>query len=147
VSTHPQRSTRPPETFSGTFDARVHAVGAARHRFVAWVGSVVADHDAMEELEVVFSELMANAVAASPVGGEVRARGWIEDGTLVFEVSNETGVTDPGPPFPVDLHDPLRSSGRGLMIAEAFVDSVEIGTEPPGRLVVRCHRRITSRDR
>jgi anti-sigma regulatory factor (Ser/Thr protein kinase) len=104
------------------------------------------DDDAIEDLEVVYSEIAANAVAASPTpDDEVRVRAMLDEAVLVLEVSNRTNgaVT---PVVAPDLDDPLRPNGRGLLIARAFVDSVDIEADGPDRLRVRCCRRVTLPD-
>ena len=140
---NPQRSGHPTPPFFVRFDAHVHAVPETRRSFVGWMRDAQLDEDTIEDLEVVFSEVAANAVTASPdPTDEVLIRSAIDDAVLVLEVSNRTDRADHLPLAPPDLDDPLRPSGRGLLIARAFVDSVDIEAEEPDRLVVRCCRRI-----
>ena len=137
----PQRSGQP--TFSARFDAHVHAVPETRRRFVDWMRTADIDAEVIDDLEVVYSELAANAVAASPdAADEVRVRSQVDEGVLVLQVSNRAEDTGAVPASP-DLDDPLRPNGRGLLIARAFVDTVEIEIEPPDRIVVRCCRTLT----
>src|SRR3546814_16820593 len=106
------------------------------------------DAEAVEDLEVVFSEVAANAVAASPTPpDEVRVLAQLEEALLVLEVSNRAdgvGVLSLVAPDP---DDPLRPNGRGLLIASAFVSSVQIDTERTDerRVVKDCVRSIRSR--
>lgn len=141
---HPQRSGQPTPPFRLRFDAHVHAVPEHRRSFVGWMRSADVDDDVIEDLEVVFSEVAANAVVASPsTRDEVRVRALIDESVLVLEVSNRTDGNGRLPLDAPDLDDPLRPNGRGLLIARAFVDSVEVEADGPGRIVVRCCRRLT----
>lgn len=139
-----QRSGGPVDAFVSRFDAQVHAVSSSRRAFVQWMrGADVEDREAAD-LEVVFSELAANAVAASPdPSDDVCVRAQLADGVLVLEVSNRTEPEDSAPVSVPDLGDTLRQQGRGLLIARALVDSVGMETEQPDRFVVRCRRRLT----
>jgi anti-sigma regulatory factor (Ser/Thr protein kinase) len=139
----PQRSGQPTHPFVVRFDAHVHAVPETRRGFVGWMRAAALDEDSIEDLEVVYSEVAANAVAASPSpADEVRVRALLDEAVLVLEVSNRTNG-DAVPVVAPDLDDPLRPNGRGLLIARAFVDSVDIEADGPDRLRVRCCRRVT----
>lgn len=131
-----------PEPFDTAFPARTDALARARRAFAEWLRRR-ADGDVVTELEIVFSELAANAVDASPADdAEVRGRAWCDGPDLVIDLTNEADPSprdDPG----WDLDDPLRTGGRGLVITEALVDSMEVTLEPGQRIVVRCRRRIS----
>jgi anti-sigma regulatory factor (Ser/Thr protein kinase) len=138
-----QRGGSPVDAFVTCFDAQVHAVSACRRAFVSWMRGADVDSGAVDDLEVVFSELAANAVAASPSGSDdVRVCARLDDGVLVLEVSNRTEPDDDPPVSVPDLDDTLRQQGRGLLIARAFVDSVRMETQLPDRFIVRCRRRL-----
>jgi anti-sigma regulatory factor (Ser/Thr protein kinase) len=129
------------DRFQTSFPARTDALSRARRAFAAWLDRRACD-DVAEEMEIVFSELAANAVDASPdVVDEVTGRAWCEGPDLVLDLVNRTDPTIPAAPR-WDLDDPLRTGGRGLVITEAFVDSVEVTLEPGQRLLVRCRRRL-----
>lgn len=132
------------DTFQTSFPARSESLASARRSFSVWLHHRTG-HDVADELEIVFSELAANAVDASPDDeDEVTSRAWCEGHDLVLDIVNRTDPENPAGPAqsPWDLDDPLRTGGRGLMITEAFVDSLEVNLEPGQRLVVRCRRRI-----
>lgn len=140
----PQRSVQPTHPFSARFDAHVEAVPETRRRFVDWMRTAALEDEAVEDLEVVFSEVAANAVAASPTpSDEVRVLAQLDEAVLVLEVSNRADDLGELSLVAPDLDDPLRPNGRGLLIARAFVDSVDIETEAPDRLVVRCCKRVS----
>ncbi len=134
--------TTNPEVFDTSFPARADEVGTARRAFADWLCRRI-EGDVVTEMEIVFSELAANAVDASPrESDQVRGRAWCDGPDLVLDLTNQTDTT-PGKARRWDLDDPLRTGGRGLVITEAFVDSVEIALESDDqRLVVRCRRRI-----
>lgn len=130
------------DTFQTTFAPSSEALAPARRSFSNWLHCRTGADDVADELEIVFSELAANAVHASPTeADEVTGRAWYDDDVLVIDITNRTepsGSTE----SPWDLDDPLRTGGRGLVIAQAFVDSMEVTLEPGQRLLVRCRRRI-----
>ncbi len=107
-----------------------------RWDFSAWLSSLCAETERVEELLVVVSELGANAVEASPSGGPpATIEAWLSRNELAIEVVNQVGSTPDGSSW--DLDDPLRTGGRGLMLVSAFTDDVEVEAE--GETVrVRC---------
>ena len=132
------------DTFETAFPARSDALAPVRRSFAVWLHRRT-DDDTADELEIVFSELAANAVDASPdCDHEVEGRAWCEGHDVVIDIANRTDPgSDPDNGLPRwDLDDPLRTGGRGLVITEAFVDSMEVTLEPGQKLVVRCRRRI-----
>jgi anti-sigma regulatory factor (Ser/Thr protein kinase) len=139
----PQRNDdRTAGVFATWFPARSDAMCFARHDFEVWLRDTCVDDDAQSELGVVFSELAANAVDASPKpSAEVIARAWHDGEDVVLEIVNASGRASP-PSNDWDLDDPLRPGGRGLVIVEAFVDELEVANEAGGRLRVRCRRHL-----
>lgn len=142
-----QRSDLPIEAFESRFGAQVHAVSACRRAFVGWMRGADVDGGTVDDLEVVFSELAANAVAASvSTSDDVGVHARMDRDELVLEVSNRTERCElPDLPSARFGEDTLRQRGRGLLIARAFVDSVQMETQAPDRLIVRCFRKLTGR--
>jgi anti-sigma regulatory factor (Ser/Thr protein kinase) len=139
---HPQRSGQP-RPFIARFNAHVRAVPEHRRGFVGWLRAAQVDDGAIEDLEVVFSEVAANAVIASPSPeDEVRVRAQLDGPICILEVSNRADSAELPLTVP-DLEDPLRPSGRGLLIARAFLDSLDIEADGRDRLLVRCCRRVS----
>lgn len=137
----PHRTTEI-DRFDVRADASPVVVAQSRSAFEEWVRSTPADEDAVEELLVVFSELVANAVHASPTPQhEIEAAAWIEDErTIVLRVANHivpatTKVAGP------DLGDPLRTNGRGLLIVRAYTDTVRTEVTDD-TIAIRCERRL-----
>lgn len=132
-----------PGDFVDRFAALLSALPSSRSDFAGWLRTAGLNDDVTSDLEVVFSELTANAVAASPATSDdidVHAR--IDDGTMVLDVSNHIADPDRLVPAPPDVADPLRQSGRGLLITRAFMDTVDMQIEQLDRLVVHCRRRV-----
>ncbi len=113
------------------------ALSQVREEFASWLGSM-APSERVGELEVVVSELGANAVHGTPAGSPPPTiTAWLDDSVLTLEVTNHVGS---GPDAHVDdwdLEDPLRTGGRGLLLVSAFVDDVDVDVEDD-LLLVRC---------
>jgi anti-sigma regulatory factor (Ser/Thr protein kinase) len=126
------------------FAADHRAATVARDAFATWLGEWCEDDELVEDLRTVFGELAANAVEATPDGSsdDISAVAWCEGNDLVLEVTNAA----PPPGRRVDhwdMDDPLRPGGRGLMIARAFTDSLEVDSDG-GSIIVRCFRRVVT---
>ena len=122
----------------------VTQIPEARASFADWMRSWATGlQDFQDEMLIVLSELLANAVAASGQhAAEVTVRAWVQGGALSVEVAN---AMPPGSFMPVDLwdySDPLRPGGRGLIIVNELVDEVEFNDRTDGALVVRCRRAV-----
>lgn len=135
----PQQS----DTFFSTYQPSTAVVGTARADFSAWLGT---RHDAPElhdDMVVVVSELVANAVQASRGdSGTITVAAAMEDQSLTLEVTNPASSTL-ATVNRWDHGDPLRSGGRGLLIVESLVDDVVISPPDGTRaLTVRCRRRL-----
>lgn len=122
----------------------VTQIPEARASFSDWMRSWAAGlGDFHDEMLIVLSELLANAVAASGQhADEVTVRAWVQGGALSVEVTN---TMPPGSFMPVglwDYDDPLRAGGRGLIIVDELVDEVEFNDRTDGALVVRCRRAV-----
>ncbi|HEU5084165.1 MAG TPA: ATP-binding protein [Acidimicrobiales bacterium] len=111
-------------------DARLPAdtavIADARAMLHGWLADAgVGDREVVDDLSVVLSELVANAVEASPHDGSVVVRTQLEEGTVVLSVVNDVRewVT---PAERWDLDDPLRPGGRGLLIVSALADDVTV---------------------
>lgn len=145
MSTRPRPSGLPVEAFVSRFGAHMDAVGPCRRDFVGWMRGADVEVAAMDDLEIVFSELAANAVdASSSPSDDVGVRAELDGDVLVLEVSNHTDRTDISLPTAGEGAS-LRERGRGLQIARSFVDSLQSRSLPPDRFVVRCCRRLAGR--
>ena len=131
------------ERFHTHLDPTSVAVADSRTAFEDWLTSTGAGEDAVEELVVVFSELVANAVEASAdASGQIEASAHADWGKIVLRVSNPVMPTS-APVSQPDLGDPLRTGGRGLVIIRAYTDTLRTELED-GTIVIHCERRISS---
>lgn len=106
--------------------AETAVIADARRMLHGWLADAgVDDREVVDDLSVVLSELLANAVEASPPAGSVVVRLQLEEGTLVLSVVNEVREWVP-PSERWDLDDPLRPGGRGLLIVSALADDVTV---------------------
>lgn len=130
------------QPFFATYRSETAAIHEAREDFGDWLGLHEVTAPLQAEMQLVLSELLANAVAASQDPEDAMAvRSWIDD-ELALEVTNPaSAVFDATNTW--DYDDPLRPGGRGLIIVESLVDDIAIappdGTEP---LRVRCRRAL-----
>lgn len=101
-------------------------ISEARAMLDRWLADAgVDDLEVVGDLSVVLSELLANAVAASPPGASVIVRTQLDDGTVVLSVVNDVRKWVP-PTERWDLDDPLRPGGRGLLIVSSLADDVTV---------------------
>lgn len=118
------------------------SIGSARQAFGTWLGQITADPELLEDMSVVVSELVSNALDGghrSEPDAEIHAE--VDDGDVLHVVvSNRLpdGATDIRH---WDLDDPLRGGGRGLMIVRAYTDSLAVDSSA-GTVSVRCTRRL-----
>lgn len=138
----PQRT----DDFAGTFPASPSVIADARRRFTAWLVRCDADADTVDDLAVVLSELMANAVrAADTATGDVRVIACLDGDEVVLEVQNPR-TTWVEAERRWDLEDPLRGGGRGLVIVESLVDHLEVEHDSrAGTTTVRSRRTVAQR--
>lgn len=101
---------------------------ATRTRFGEWLEAQAIEGDDGEELHVVLSELVANAVEATPDEEPVSVWAQRKDHKVWVEVVNAARRSVRFPPLPEVPPDPLRPSGRGLVIVKAFTDRVAAET-------------------
>jgi anti-sigma regulatory factor (Ser/Thr protein kinase) len=118
---------------------RIHE---ARTRFAEWLGHQSPDPDLRDDLAIVVSELLANAITAAAGESPVVLHALRRDDDVHICVTNPMG-TDPEPGAGWDLDDPLRTGGRGLMIVGRFTDDVDVEIDlASSRTTVRCRRHL-----
>jgi anti-sigma regulatory factor (Ser/Thr protein kinase) len=130
----------PPGPFEYRFAPSVSAIRLARQVLAGWLElQPGADRVAVDDLVVVCSELVTNAVRHSRHDDAmVSVRAAVDDDGVVLEVE------DPGPGFawPTDrvLADigVADEGGRGLLIAQALTDVLEVRAAQGAGTVVRC---------
>lgn len=132
--------------FLTTMAADRSEIGPARSAFAQWLRSRAVDRETLDDLVVVASELLANAIDASPGAATVALRGTNGRNVITIEAINRVAdwVT---PADRWDLDDPLRTGGRGLLIVSALVDHIEAEHDLTDQCtVVRVSRRLISTD-
>lgn len=119
-------------------------IGQARSALAQWLRASPVESGVLDDLVVVASELLANAVDASPGGATVALRGTTEAGVVALEVINRVSEWV-RPADRWDLDDPLRTGGRGLLIVSALVDQIEAEHDVANFCtVVRVRRNLAS---
>ena len=110
--------------FLTTMSADKSEIGHARAAFSQWLRSGAVDRETLDDLLVVASELLANAIHASPGASTVALRATNNRNVITIEAVNRVAewVT---PADRWNLDDPLRTGGRGLLIVSALVDHIE----------------------
>lgn len=128
--------------FEHCFPPVADHLGDGRRALGGWLAARSVGDDVIDDLTVVYSELAANALAATN-GQDICTHAWIDRGDVVLEVSNALSSPSSRSVTRWDLEDPLRGGGRGLMLVRAFTDDVEVVTSDDGSsIVVRCRRRV-----
>ena len=136
-------SEDPQHHFHADYRPDTASLPEARDDFVAWLGADESLAELRDEMLVVLSELLSNAIDASTDPEDaVAVRAWIDDGGLTLEVTNPaSAVFDASDHW--DYDDPLRPGGRGLIIVESLVDDMAIAPPDGVRpLQVRCRRAV-----
>jgi len=117
-----------------TYPADVGVLPEARHQVMDWGASAALHPDLFPDVEVVTSELVANAIHASPPGERIHVGVSAGCPGICLEVANLVGATAV---TPWDLRDPLRGGGRGLLIVRALVERLDVEVRDAWT-VVRC---------
>jgi anti-sigma regulatory factor (Ser/Thr protein kinase) len=122
-------------------DAVIDSVPKARHHLARWLNQARVDREIRDELGLVVTELVTNAVEASPgPNAVIELRAELRSGVDVMLV-----VTDRGPGFAI--HDSPRLPGdtsirgRGLPIVNALMDVLDV-RRLPGQTEVTAVRTL-----
>lgn len=130
------------EGFSSSYPPHDISIGRARRGVVRWLeDDLCVEEDVIDELAVVVSELVTNAVRATgDAGGDVVVAAGRVQGAVVIEVTNPSAAwVDAANRW--DLDDPLRAGGRGLLIVRSLTDDVDVSVDADaGTTTVRCRR-------
>ena len=117
-------------------------IAPARHAVVAFLADHGVPSTVVDDLELVTSELVTNAIVHPDGKGEDLVQVVVETSdTIVISVSN-VGSAAAIPPVDQWLPPPpLAVSGRGLGIVRRLSDAVSV-EQHDGRTVVTLHRRL-----
>ena len=142
-----------PGPFEYRFAPSVTNIRLSRHVLANWLEVLPGvDVDAIDDLLVVCSELVTNAVLHTPgVPDAICLRAHADGDSIVLEVEDQgRGFVWPVAHVMSDVHD-HEEHGRGLFIVEALTDRLGVVKTDAERTVVRCikfgvlHHRPTSR--
>lgn len=133
------------EDFIGTYPSDMSTLPPARSAFADWMRTWLderAADDFHDDMLIVMSELVANAMDGTPGHETVDLLACVRPDGLVLEVTN--ALERPHTPVTLwDFDDPLRHGGRGLMIVTSLVDEINIDSPPDGgSITVWCRRRV-----
>ena len=121
--------------------ASIDSVPTARHTLRSWLEEMHLPRDVVEDLALAVTELVTNAVEASPsAASEISVQASCNDHHIYLE------VVDDGPGFDLDdtnvAHGPGPQSirGRGLSIVQALVDLVSVERSAERTRVIATRR-------
>lgn len=121
--------------------AAIDSVPTARHTVRSWLDELELPRDVVEDLALAVTELVTNAVEASPsAASEISVQASCNDHHIYLE------VVDDGPGFDLDdtnvAHGPGPQSirGRGLSIVQALVDLVSVERSAERTRVIATRR-------
>lgn len=115
-----------PRPFEMEFSARLDSIPLARHELGQWLRTGRVPSPICEELALVVTELVTNAVEASPSPAarvEVWAR--FDEEKVILRVSDEGEGFEPEID-PTALPELSTERGRGLPIVNALMDEVNV---------------------
>ena len=144
----PQRT----HAFSSSYPASDGSIAHARREVTEWLrgqidgGQIHNGGELIDELAVVVSELVTNAVRATQhPNATVEVAVHIDGSAVLLEVCNPSATwVDVDRRW--DLDDPLRLGGRGLLIVRSLVDDVTVDVDPRSvTTTVRCRREMGQR--
>lgn len=99
-------------------------VGAQRRLLAQWLSDERSGDQRSGDIVLVFSELLTNAVEASPANAKISFCARRTTGEITVTVLNERSTLQTIEPQP--MPKPAAEAGRGLALAEAYSDKLEI---------------------
>lgn len=111
---------------------------AVRGELGRWLARQGFSPEVVSRAQLLVSELATNAVEAAPGQPfEVTARRVGPD-TVAVAVSNAVSTTRPPPRIQWRTPEPLAPRGRGLAIAAALADAIDIVDDGPGTVTIEA---------
>lgn len=145
-ATATQQTVRSPMPLQVRLPAEIDAVPTARHELARWLKSADVGREVSEELALVVTELVTNAIEASPgPRAHVAVQARIEPASVVLQVIDEGEGFDRAPGSPPELPTDGSVRGRGLPIVSALMDVMSIHRNG-GRTAVEVVRRLPPDD-
>jgi len=103
------------------------ALRAARHDLADWLRGLGADPEVIADIQLAVGELAVNATEAA-LDGHAEIQAFDEDGRVRVVVSNFGAESFRWTPATAAPEDRTAERGRGLRIAAALADSLEVVT-------------------
>ncbi|HUQ40128.1 MAG TPA: SpoIIE family protein phosphatase [Acidimicrobiales bacterium] len=135
--------------FEHRFQATPAVVPLARHLLDDWLRNQPVNPDEVEDIPLVVSELCTNAVRAARETVVLRA--WAEGDALFIQVEDDGGGEGGGDGLRYDgremepvVPDTTLERGRGLFLAEALTDTLDVTVEGTQTIVTVCKRAVLS---
>lgn len=130
--------------FEHRFAPTAAVVPLARHLLDDWLRNQPVNADEVEDIPLVVSELCTNAVRAAR--SEVVLRAWADGDALYIEVEDDGagGLTYAGREMEPEVPDTDLERGRGLFLAEALTDTLEVTIRGDRTFVTVCKRAVLS---
>lgn len=126
------------DSFSGRYDGATSVVNGVRLDIDTWLRAQAADDDTRARAALVVSELVSNAVQASP-GRPFHLHAHRRSATTITLTATNNAEADAIPPRgewgPDDL---LAPGGRGLAIVDSLCDEVAISSSADGEVTVEA---------
>jgi anti-sigma regulatory factor (Ser/Thr protein kinase) len=117
-------------------------IRAARRAFAGWLGENGVDATLAAEIVLAVSELVTNAVLASPHRGVIRLRGELDGDRCRVEAINHGAPEDVIDALGRAMPSVDQAHGRGLQVARALADRLVVTSPSPGMVTV-CFERAT----
>ncbi len=124
-----------PLCIESTYEGGSASLNTARAAVADLVASAGADPESVERARLLVSELITNAVEASP-GEPYELDATVERALLTVEVRNRARSRDLPPENQWHPDDVLAARGRGLSIVKALADQVSVRELDGGWLAV-----------
>lgn len=115
-----------PTALEVEFHAELEAVPRARHELIRWLNKRRVAQEITEEIALVVTELVTNAIEASPgPSARIEVEVHVEDQRVVLKVRDQ-GTGFPEPATTPSLPDSSQPRGRGLPIVSALMDGFSV---------------------
>jgi anti-sigma regulatory factor (Ser/Thr protein kinase) len=135
-------SPRLSDQLSLEFLADEREVRAVRMALTGWLGETRTDGPLRDEIVLAVSELVTNAVLASPDGATILLRADHDGDRCHVEVTNHGTPADVTDALARALPTIEHANGRGLHVAQALADRLAVTSPRPGMVTVSFERRV-----
>ncbi len=126
-------------------ESRIESVEQAENEVLAFARAAGFEEDTQHQIAMAVREIVVNAIShgnAYDLNKHVQVELRLSPESLLIAIQDEGRGFDPGDlPDPLAPENLLRQSGRGLLLARAFMDEVELIPGPHGTEVRMRKRR------